>query len=81
MASLCGNGWCRWFGVPVSNEGLLLPLVFAQRWHFHLGLARIGPRHGFAVVAQDSLAHTVQDSPPFLPVPPTRSGSCAARRL
>ena len=23
------NGFRRWFGVPVSNDGLLLPFVFA----------------------------------------------------
>jgi hypothetical protein len=52
MASLCGNGFRRWFGVPVSNDGLLLPLVFAQRRHFHRGFAGIRPRHRPAVVAK-----------------------------
>jgi len=50
MSSLCGNGFRRWFGVPVSNDGLLLPLVFTERRHFHRGFARIRPCHGSAVV-------------------------------
>src|SRR5665213_4315266 len=52
MSSLYGNGGCRWFGVPVSNDGLLLPLVFAQRRHFHWGFARIRPRHRPAIVSK-----------------------------
>jgi hypothetical protein len=50
MSSLCGDGLRRWFGVPVSNDGLLLPLVFAQRRHFHRRFAGIRPRHRPAVV-------------------------------
>jgi hypothetical protein len=52
MSSLCSNGFRRWFGVPVSNDGLLLPFVFAQRRHFHRGFAGICTRHGPAVVAE-----------------------------
>src|SRR5450631_4148371 len=52
MSSLCRDGLRHWLGFLNFGDGFLLPLVFAQRRHFHLGLARIGPRHGFAVVAQ-----------------------------
>ena len=52
MASLCRDALRHWFGFMASDDGFLLPFVFAQRWHFHLGLARIGSRHGLAVVAQ-----------------------------
>src|ERR1700677_5207484 len=52
MSSLCRDALRHWFGLMVSDDGFLLPFVFAQRRHFHLGLARIRPRHGFAVVAQ-----------------------------
>src|SRR5580658_64275 len=52
MGSIYGKGWSRWFGVPASDDGLLLPFVFAQRQHFHWRLARICPRHSPAIVAK-----------------------------
>src|SRR5208282_137473 len=56
MSSLCRDALRRWFGFMVSDDGFLLPFVFAQRWHFHLGLARIGPRHGLAVMSKIHLS-------------------------
>src|ERR1700690_606340 len=47
---LCGYGGCRWFGVPVSNDGLLLPFVFTEGGHFHRRFAGICPRHSPAIV-------------------------------
>ncbi len=52
MSSLCRDTLHDGFDFCAFDDGFLLPLVFAQRWHFHLGLARIRPRHGLAVVAQ-----------------------------
>ncbi len=50
MSSFCCDVLRRWFGVPVSKNGFLLPLVFAQGRHFHRGLAGIRPCHGLAVM-------------------------------
>jgi len=52
VSSSCRDALRHWFGFMACCAGLLLPFVFAQRWHFHLGLARIRPRHGLAVMAQ-----------------------------
>src|ERR1700723_2494996 len=52
MSSLCRDALRHWFGFMACYDGLLLPFVFAQRRHFHLGLARICPRHGLAVMSK-----------------------------
>src|SRR5277367_2056286 len=52
MSYLCRDTLHDGFDFYAFDDGFLLPLVFAQRWHFHLGLARIRPRHGLAVVTK-----------------------------
>src|SRR5450432_351251 len=62
MSSLCRDALRHGFDFLNFSDGLLLFLIFAQGRHFHLGLARIGPRYGFAVVAQ---VHLCIPSPPL----------------
>ena len=38
MSSLCRDALRHWFGFMASDDGFLLPFVFAQRWHFHPAL-------------------------------------------